>query len=188
MIWKEQDVIITDDMSVQSIIGDLGLAPLALASGMRETVLVPLTSGGRSLGYLQVANKSDGTRFNDDDLRLLRIIVGQVSPILENANLMQQSTRRAQRAEALRRIASLAGSEATQDEALQFSMLELSRFLQADVAAIFLLENSLGTLQLHEYSAVGSHRRDELAADFAASGHPGKYPQHSHRYTDLGFQ
>ncbi|MFN2144730.1 MAG: GAF domain-containing protein, partial [Anaerolineales bacterium] len=161
-IWKEQDVIISDDMSVQSIIGDLGLAPLALASGMRETVLVPLTSGGRSLGYLQAANKSDGTRFNDDDLRLLRIIVGQVSPILENANLMQQSTRRAQRAEALRRIASLAGSEATQDEALQFSMLELSRFLQADVAAIFLLENSLGTLQLHEQSAVGLSR-DQLA-------------------------
>ena len=150
-IWAEQDVIISDDMSVESIIGDLGLAPLALASGMTETVLVPLTSGGRSLGYLQAANKTDGSTFNEDDLRLLRIIVGQVSPILENANLMQQSQRRAQRAEALRRVASLAGSEATQDEAL----LELSRFLQAEVAAIFLLDQTLGTLQLHETSAIG---------------------------------
>jgi PAS domain S-box-containing protein len=154
-IWAEQDVIISDDMSVESIIGDLGLAPLALASGMTETVLIPLTSGGRSLGYLQAANKTDGSTFNEDDLRLLRIIVGQVSPILENANLMQQSQRRAQRAEALRRVASLAGSEATRDEALQFSLLELSRFLQAEVAAIFLLDQTLGTLQLHETSAIG---------------------------------
>ncbi|MEJ2511356.1 MAG: GAF domain-containing protein [Anaerolineales bacterium] len=154
-VWLEQDVIITEDMGEESIMGQLGLAPLAQASAMRETVLVPLGSGMRSLGYLQAANKRDNSRFNDADLRLLRIIAGQVAPILENANLIQQSRRRAQRAEALRRVASLAGSEATQDEALQFSMLELSRFLQADLAAVFLLDESLGILQVHEKSAVG---------------------------------
>jgi PAS domain S-box-containing protein len=154
-VWLEGDVIITDDMGPDSLMGALGLSPLAQASAMRETVLVPLTSAGRSLGYLQAANKLDGARFNEDDLRLMRIIAGQVSPILENANLIHQARRRAQRAEALRRIASLAGSEATVDESLQFSLLELSRFLQADMAAIFLLDNTLGTLQLHERSAVG---------------------------------
>ena len=56
--------------------GQLGLAPLAQASAMRETVLVPLGSGMRSLGYLQAANKRDNSRFNDADLRLLRIIAG----------------------------------------------------------------------------------------------------------------
>ncbi len=154
-IWQEKDVIITDDMSEESVIGHLGLAPLAQASAMRETVFVPLNSGVRSLGYLQAANKRDGSRFNEDDLRLLRIISGQVAPILENASLIEQSRRRTQRSEALRRVASLAGSEATQDEALQFSMQELSRFLQADVAAIFLLDESLGILQIHDQSSIG---------------------------------
>ncbi|HSG26301.1 MAG TPA: GAF domain-containing protein [Anaerolineales bacterium] len=154
-VWQEQDVIITDDMSEESVMGALGLAPLAQASAMRETVFVPLNSGMRPLGYLQVANKRDGSRFSDGDLRLLRIISGQVASILENANLMQQSRRRAQRAEVLRRVASLAGSEATQDETLQFSLLELSRFLQADVAAAFLLDESLGILQVHGQSILG---------------------------------
>ena len=155
IIWMEQDVIIADDMSENQIMGDLGLAPLAQASAMRETVLVPLNAGGRSLGYLQVANKLDETHFSEDDLRLLQIVAGQIAPILENANLIRQSTQRAQRAEALRRVASLAGSEATQDEALKFSLIELSRFLQADMAAIFLLDESLGILQIHEESAIG---------------------------------
>jgi PAS domain S-box-containing protein len=154
-IWAEQDIIITDDMGEDSILDRLGLAPLAQASAMRETVLVPLSAGARYMGYLQAANKSDGSEFNDDDLRLLRIIAGQISPILENANLIQQSRRRTQRAEALRRVASLAGSEATQDEALQFSLLELSRLLGADVAAVLLLDDSLGILQIHENSTVG---------------------------------
>jgi len=154
-VWQEQDVIITDDMSEESVMGALGLAPLAQASAMRETVFVPLNSGARPLGYLQVANKRDGSRFSDNDLRLLRIISGQVAPILENVNLIQQSRRRAQRAEVLRRVASLAGSEATQDETLQFSLLELSRFLEADVAAVFLLDESLGILQIHDQSMIG---------------------------------
>lgn len=154
-VWLEQDVIITDDMSEDSIMGKLGLAGLAQASAMRETVLVPLSSGLKPLGYLQAANKRDHSRFNDDDLRLLRIIAGQVAPILENASLIQQSKRRTQRAEALRRVASLAGSEATLDEALQFSILELSRLLQADLAAVLLLDEGLGILQVHDKSAIG---------------------------------
>lgn len=154
-VWHEQDVIITDNMGEDSIMGRLGLAPLAQAADIRETVLMPLNAGGRPLGYLQVANKSDGSRFNEDDLRLLRIIAGQVAPILENANLIQQSRQRAQRAEVLRRIASLAGSEATLDETLKFSMIELGRFLQADCAMAFLLDENLGMLQIHESSAVG---------------------------------
>ncbi|MEJ2757132.1 MAG: GAF domain-containing protein, partial [Anaerolineales bacterium] len=154
-IWNEQDIIITSDISESSVIGRLGLAPLAQASAIRETALIPLSSGTRKLGYLQAANKHDGSQFTENDLRLLRIVAGQIAPILENASLIQQSRRRTQRAEALRRVASLAGSEATQDEALQFSLLEISRFLQADIAAVFLLDEGLGTLQIHESSSIG---------------------------------
>ena len=154
-IWQEQDIIITDDMSEDSAIGLLGLSPMAQAAGLRETVLLPLTSGRRSLGYLQAANKLDGSMFNEDDLRLLRIIAGHLAPILENAELIQQSRRRTRRAEALRRVASLAGSGAIIEYTLKFSILALSNFLQADVAAAFLLDEHTGKLQPHRESQVG---------------------------------
>jgi GAF domain-containing protein len=154
-IWNEQDVIITDDFSEDSPMGALGLAPLAQAAAMQETVLVPLPSGGRSLGYLQAANKTDGSRFTEDDLRLLRIVAGQVAPILENAALIQQSRIRAQRAEALRRVASLAGSDATTDEILKFSLIELTRFLHTKTAFVLLMDEDLNILQLHSLSALG---------------------------------
>jgi PAS domain S-box-containing protein len=169
-LWREQDIIITDNMSEDSPLGMLGLSPLIQAAGMRETVLLPLTSGRRSLGYLQVANKLDGTSFTDDDLRLLRIIAGHTAPILENAHLIQQARRRAQRAEALRRVASLAGSGATIDEILKFSTLELSRFLQADLTAAILLDENVGRLALHTESLIGLEQEDiDSLSDFLAS-------------------
>jgi PAS domain S-box-containing protein len=154
-LWEEQDVIITDDFSENSPMGALGLAPLAQAAAMRETVLVPLIVSGRSLGYLQAANKTNGINFNEEDLRLLRTIAGQIAPILDNAAVLQQSQIRAQRAEALRRVASLASSDATKEEILKFSILELSRFLQADVAFFLLLDEDLGIHHLHPDSAIG---------------------------------
>ncbi|MGD8454831.1 MAG: GAF domain-containing protein [Anaerolineales bacterium] len=169
-LWGEQDIIITDDMSDSSPLGLLGLSPLTQAAGIRETVLLPLCSGKHSLGYLQVANKLDGSMFTDDDLRLLRIIAGHTAPILENAHLIRQSRRRAQRAEALRRVASLAGSGATIDEILNFSAMELSRFLYADKTVLLLLDENLGRLTVHASSLVGIDQDSaKRLTDFLAS-------------------
>ncbi len=154
-VWLGQEIIRTEDAAADPRLADLGLGPLVQAAGIRETVLTPLTSGGRSLGYFQVANKRDGSMFDDDDMRLLSIIAGQVAPILENASLIRASRLRTQRAESLRRIASLSGSTATLEEILKFSLLELSRFLQADAAAAWLVDDAFGGLRLHETSAIG---------------------------------
>jgi PAS domain S-box-containing protein len=169
-IWEEQDIIITNDISESSPLGLLGLSPLAQAAGIRETALLPLCSGKHALGFLQVANKLDGTSFTDDDLRLLRIIAGHTAPILENFHLIKQSRRRAQRAEALRRVASLAGSGATIDEIINFSTIELSRFLQADLTALLLLDENLGRLTLHTSSLIGVEQENaERLSNFLAS-------------------
>jgi len=154
-IWLEGETIIASVAAEDQRVIDLGLHHNALAAGVRSMALVPLKSGGRSIGYLQVANKRDGTPFNQDDERLLAIIAGQAAPIIENANLIKQSVGRALRAEALRRIASLSGSAATVEEIFKYSLLELARLLQADVAGIFLLDQNLGELQLHAESLYG---------------------------------
>ncbi len=154
-IWVGQETIVSTNAPEDSRLIGLGLDHPARAAGIRDTALIPLTSGGRSLGYLQAANKRDGLPFNQDDLRLLSIIAGQAAPIIENANLVQQSVGRALRSEALRRIASLSGSVATLDEIFKYSLLELARLLQADIAAIFLLDENLGELRVHAASIYG---------------------------------
>lgn len=151
-----QDVLISDHAAEDERWIELGLQPIAVAAGLRDTVMMPLTVSGRVLGYLQAANHvQEGSSFNQDELHLLMIVANQVAPIIDNASLLQQSRLRAQRAEGLRRIASLSSSAATLDEILKFSLQELVRLLQADLAAVFLLDQNRVVLQLHRPSQYG---------------------------------
>lgn len=154
-VWQSGDTIITENAPDDPRIQALDLQGIAIAAGMRHAVLIPLASGGHVLGYLLAANKQDGSAFDANDLRFLSIVCGQSAPIIENAELVQQSRRRAQRAETLRRIASLTSSAATLDEILKFSVLDLARLLQADIAAIFLLDEARGELRANRASAFG---------------------------------
>jgi PAS domain S-box-containing protein len=153
----DQDVLITENASEDEKWVALGIDHLARAASMRETVLVPLTTGGHMLGYLQASNHTAGHMpFSQAELHLLMIISNQTASIIENATLVQQSRSRAQRAEALRRITNLTSSSASVDEVLRFSVQELARLLRADVGMIFLLDQERGELRLHRSSLFGS--------------------------------
>ncbi len=154
-VWKAGEAIVTTDAVTDERIQAYGLHHLALAAGIHATVLMPLTASGHMLGYLLAANKRDGTTFDAGDLRFLAIIAGQAAPMIENLALVENSRRRAQRAETLRRIASLTSSAATIDEILKFSVLDLARLLQVDTAAIFLVDESRGEMRLHRGSMFG---------------------------------
>jgi PAS domain S-box-containing protein len=154
-IWQNGQVISTTNAPEDERLQALELHHLAQAAGVHNTVLVPLSSAGRMLGYLQAANKRDDSPFDKNDIRLLSIIAGQAAPIIENVTQMQVSRHRAQRAETLRRIASLTSSAATLDEILKFSILDVARLLKADSAALFLLDESRAELRVHRESAFG---------------------------------
>jgi PAS domain S-box-containing protein len=151
-----QDLIITEFAAEAPEWETLGLDYLARAASLRDTVLVPLASGGRMLGYLQASNHTDSTQlFTQEEIHLLTIVANQAAPVIENVTLVMQARQRAQRAEALRRIASLASSAATLDEILKFVLQELSHLLRADLGFIFLLDQSQGILRLHPSSFYG---------------------------------
>lgn len=151
-----QDVIISDNAMEDTHWKELGLDAMAVTASLRDTVLIPLVSARHMLGYLQVSNHIKGVvGFSQDEIRLLTIIANQAAPIIENSNLVLQTRQRAQRAEGLRRIASLAGSSATLDEILKYALQELSQLVQADVAAVFLLDQAVGTLHFHRSSFFG---------------------------------
>jgi len=163
---SRQDVIVTLDASQDSVWANLGLQDLAQAASMRDTALIPLISAGRFLGYLQLSNHRLGNQLiSQDELRLLNIVANQVAAIIENALLVQQARQRNQRAEAIRRIASLVNSTATLDEILSYSLQEISQLLQADVGAVFLLDEGEGVMRAHMPSVFGvpDELRDALS-------------------------
>ena len=128
----------------------LGLHDIAQLASVREMALLPLLSGGRFVGYLQLSNHRNGTSvFTANELRLANIITAQAATIIDNAILVQQARQRGQRSESLRRIANLVASSATLEEILHFSVQELAQLLRADTAAIYLLDEQSHELRLH---------------------------------------
>ncbi|NPA92981.1 MAG: GAF domain-containing protein [Chloroflexi bacterium] len=154
-LLQSEEPIVSENAPEDERLKALGLADLCRTAGIRATVLYPLSAGARTLGFLQVANKPDNTPFNEEDLQVITLLASQVAPLLENAVLFQEARQRAQRAEALRRVASLTASQATLDEVFKFSLLELAHLVQADVAAVLLLDEERGGLFPHEPSLYG---------------------------------
>ena len=154
-IWLSAETISADDAPEDKRFKALELDHFTRVAGIHQCVLIPLTTSGQMLGYLLAGNKINGESFDQDDLRFLEIISGKAAPIIENANLVRLSRQRAQRAEVLRKIASLAKSNATIHETLKFSTLDLARLLQADTAVVFMINPSGQELKLHQESAFG---------------------------------
>ncbi|NTW09032.1 MAG: GAF domain-containing protein, partial [Anaerolineaceae bacterium] len=143
----------------------LGLIDIAVAASLRDNALIPLISSGRMLGYLQVGHHvSTSPAFAPDELRLMNIVASQAAAIIENVLLVQQSRVRALRADALRRIASLAGSSASLNEILKYSVQELARLFNADMGAILLMDDSRGELRLRREASYGL--LDEISDSF----------------------
>ncbi|MEW6403406.1 MAG: GAF domain-containing protein, partial [Chloroflexota bacterium] len=143
----------------------LGLTDIATAASLRDSAFVPLLSAGRTMGYLQVAHHRRGvSSFSTDELRLMNIVANQAAAIIENVLLVQQARGRAQRADALRRIASLCTSSATLAEILKFSVQELAHLFLADAGVVFLMDEERGELHMNMASLYGVS--DEVAAQF----------------------
>ena len=155
LIIKDHKIILAPNAPEDEVLETLGLAHLAQAAGIRNSVLIPLTVGERSLGYLQAANKKDGTDFEGEDLRILSIIAGQSAPIIENAGLIEEARRRTRQAEALRQISNLAGGDVNFDQTLKYSVVELTRLLDAQRGLVFLMNEDTYTLELHSESNFG---------------------------------
>ncbi|MGW8250129.1 MAG: GAF domain-containing protein, partial [Anaerolineales bacterium] len=169
-LWLSQEAIIAPQAVSDARLQAFGFDNLAVAAGIKQMVLMPLSSGGRRLGYLLAGDKRDQTPFSPDDIRLIGIAAGQAGPIVENAELIRQSEHRAQRAETLRRIASLTGSSATIDEILKYSLQDLGRLLNADKVGVLLLDDKVAELRLHKPSLFGispefASRQGKIATD-----------------------
>jgi len=182
-ILLDRKPIITHNAADDGSWQELGLQDLAQAASLRESVLMPLISSDHLVGYLQLSNHQNApSDFSETELRLLKTVADQATGIIESSFIVEKSRQQALRAEALRRIASLAVSNATLSETLCYSTKELANLFQSDLGAVFLLDEQIGELRLHRESVYGA---SPDAVDLLARLHV-EEPQY--RYTVSGSQ
>lgn len=156
-ILLDRKPIITRNAALDETWHLLGLQNLAQAASLRESVLMPMVSNDQLVGYLQLSNHRDASSdFSEAELRLLKIVTEQATGIIESSFIVERSRQQVLRSESLRRIASLAVSNATLDEILCYSTKELASLFQSDLGAVFLLDEQIGELRLHRESVYGA--------------------------------
>jgi GAF domain-containing protein len=175
--------IVTRNAAEDPLWRDLGLKDFALAASLRESVLMPMSTSGNLVGYLQLSNhRGASVPFSEAEISLIKAVTDRVTGIIENSFVVEKSRREALRSDALRRIASLVVSDSPLDEILCLCMQEISSLFQSDLGAIFLLDEQLGELRLHRESVHGvSGESTELLAHLHIDGT-------QYRYTVSGSQ
>ncbi|MCJ7624932.1 MAG: GAF domain-containing protein, partial [Anaerolineaceae bacterium] len=154
-ILLQHEILSTMNAADSSDWATLGLAHLAQAASLHESILAPLMSGGRMHGFLQASNHvGGGTAFSDEEIRLITLAATQAAPIIENINLLQTTSRKNTQAEILRRITSIASSDANQIDILKLCLRELLLLMRCDVALLFLFDRTLDALTLHPSSII----------------------------------
>lgn len=129
----------------------LGIDHLARAAGLTDMLLLPLITRGRFFGYLQAAWHRELTDAElDQNLRLLRLIVQQAAPAVENRLLIESSRERANRAETLQDIAALA-NEASDVGRFQHQTLEtLVQLMDANIVLLLTFDKEFSVLRLED--------------------------------------
>ncbi|MBT3322629.1 MAG: GAF domain-containing protein [Anaerolineae bacterium] len=160
-IIEKQQILLTEDAKTDKNWEELRIHNIAQAASLQESALVPLSSSGRFLGYLQLSNHTQGIReFTKNEIHLMSVVANQTATIIDNASLVQQTRQRARRAETMRRVASLVSSSATEEETIRFSIQELVQLINTDAAIVFLLDDNEGALVAHETSLYGKYDED----------------------------
>jgi GAF domain-containing protein/anti-sigma regulatory factor (Ser/Thr protein kinase) len=155
-IVDERKILITPNAADDRVWSDLGLQTIAQAASLRESILAPMVSGERLIGYIQISNhRQASVEFSDAELQLAGTVANQAAGIIENSFVIEQTRQRAMRSDVLRRIASMTNSTATLEELIRFSVNEIARLYKCDLAALFLLDEKTGELHLHEGSVFG---------------------------------
>ena len=150
----QQTPIISNNAAESAQWASLGFIFLSQAANLRETVLMPLISGGRMLGFLLAGNHSNGrTIFAPEEIQMLNRVGNLVAPVIENAILWSQNSQKTLKSEALRRIAMLSSSSSRVDDILKLSIKELAFLFQAKMALLLLVDRNRRVLQVHRLSA-----------------------------------
>jgi GAF domain-containing protein len=109
--------------------------PNRLLPGTQAELAVPITYGNEVLGVLD-AQDSEVGGLGPEDSQLLQTIAGQLAVALRNARLMAQIQQEAEQAALINTINRKIAQTTDVDAAMRVALVELSRALEAQSAAV----------------------------------------------------
>jgi GAF domain-containing protein len=105
-------------------------APVNKNAGEAESLSIPIKVRGEELGVLNVRQPGRSSDWSESEIRLYQAIVERLSFALENARLIEETTKNAERDRTITEIADRLGSAPMVEEILRTAAEELSRALK----------------------------------------------------------
>lgn len=142
-IFSQEDSWLTNNATIDRVIYEADLNEFVSAAGLQKILLVPLESGGRRMGLVEVAR----TDINEDDftlkdVRLLQIFAAQIAGMIDNARLFRETQRREAEAQLLRRIAESTNAITTGDDSVLQALREVAQLFNSEITFVNLFEEA----------------------------------------------
>ncbi len=100
------------------------------------TLVTPILLRGEVLGALQVSEANRAREWNQDDMTFIQAVADQVALALDNARLLEETERRAQRERLVAEVSSRMFASNDLESIIQIAGQELGRVLRVDRAEI----------------------------------------------------
>lgn len=123
--------------NVQERVHELGLKKIG--KPIKSWLGIPLMTGDKAIGAF-IVQSSDQQRFDDDDLRVLNIIVASTSIAIENARLYRQKSTRAEQLATLNQVTSLLTGTLAPSEVLDTVVSSASTISESNAVAVYLFD------------------------------------------------
>jgi len=121
------------------------------SDGREEAALLtPIRLRGEALGVLGLHETDSGREWTDDEVALVEAVADQMALAIENARLLEETQRRAEREQTLGQMTARFTRSLDIDTLLQTAVRELGQLLQVDETSVY-----LGTLPGHEVEEKG---------------------------------
>ncbi len=170
-VWDEEDVWLSNRVRTDSLVYAAGLEDLAERLGVQKTLMATMSAGGRRIGVVQIANKLDGTDYDDRDGRLMQIFAAQAGAIIENARLVREVQVRAEQADRLRRIAEMTTRMISAEESFEPVLREIAALLDCEAVYVNVIDHNTNTLIGYPRWTYGMDVTEPVVQDLTQPGY-----------------
>ncbi|MBC8099786.1 MAG: GAF domain-containing protein [Armatimonadetes bacterium] len=168
-IWSDEPYWYSNRVPADTLTFAANLDGLAAQLNVQKTLIATMSTGGRKVGVVQVANKRNGRDFTDNDARLLLIFATQSAAIMENNRLFLEVRHRSEESQQLRRIAELAGTVTSDDDGLRDLLTEIAAVTGSPLVYVNVLSQT-GTLVTYPRWVYGAEMTEPVYQDAYAPG------------------
>jgi GAF domain-containing protein len=155
-VLEQAKHLIIHDVESEALVQQMNLGALVKRTGIHSILIVGLRHERRLLGAIQASNKRDESSFSADDVRLLSIFANQAAIIIQNAQLLEESQRHAEKMASLYMMTSTLAKAVDLDEMMNAVLAQVRRVVDYDTCLITLANASGDTIRVEAADGAGA--------------------------------